>query len=76
MDKKQMEAAMGSITTRPKAVTKGAITGPKEEKKVKKEKKVISISGEDYRKLKLYAAEQGITITDAFTRIVENSTIL
>lgn len=75
MDKKQMEAAMGSITTRPKAVTKGAITGPKEEKKAK-ERKVISITGEDYRRLKLYAAEQGITITDAFTRIVESSTIL
>ena len=67
---------MGSISTRPKAVTKGAITGPKEEKKVKKERKVISISGEDYRKLKLYAAEQGITITEAVSRVVEDSTIL
>ena len=75
MDKKQMEAAMGSISTRPKAVTKGAITGPKEEKKAK-ERKVISIAEEDYRRLKLYAAEQGITITEAFSRIVENSTIL
>lgn len=71
MDKKQMEAAMGSITTRPKAVTKGAITGPKEEKKVKKERKVISITGEDYRSLKMFAAEHGITITEAFARIMD-----
>jgi len=77
MDKKQMEAAMGGITTRPRTSTKGAITGvvPKEEKKAK-ERKVVSIAEDDYRKLKLYAAEQGITITEAFSRIVENSTIL
>lgn len=75
MDKKDMAASMNDIANRPKAITKGAITGPKKEKKAK-ERKVISITGEDYRRLKLYAAEQGITITDAFTRIVESSTIL
>lgn len=75
MDKKQMEAAMGSISTRPKAVTKGAITGPKEEKKAK-ERKVISIAEEDYRRLKLYAAEQGITITEAFSRVVDSADVL
>lgn len=75
MDKKEMEAAMGSISTRPKAVTKGAITGPKEEKKAK-ERKVISIAEEDYRRLKLYAAEQGITITEAFSRVVCSADVL
>lgn len=76
MKKEDMAAAMTGITTRPKAATKGAITGivPKEDKK--KERKVVSIAEEDYRKLKLYAAEEGITITEAVSRIVENSTIL
>jgi len=71
-----MTAAMGSIATRPRTSTKGAITVSEGEKKAGKERKVVSISGEDYRKLKMYAAEQGITITEAFSRIVENSTIL
>ena len=75
MDKKDMAASMGDIANRPKTISRGAISGSKKEKKAK-ERKVISITGEDYRKLKLYAAEQGITITDAFTRIVESSTIL
>lgn len=66
---------MNDIANRPKAITKGAITGPKKEKKAK-ERKVISITGEDYRRLKLYAAEQGITITEAVSRVVEDSTIL
>lgn len=77
MKKEDMAAAMTGITTRPKATTKGAITGivPKEEKKAK-ERKVVSIAEEDYRKLKMYAAEEGITITEAVSRVVENSTIL
>lgn len=75
MDKKDMAASMNDIANRPKAITKGAITGPKKEKKAK-ERKVISITGEDYRRLKLYAAEQGITITEAVSRVVEDSTIL
>jgi len=66
---------MGDIANRPKTISRGAITGSKKEKKAK-ERKVISISGEDYRKLKLYAAEQGITITEAVSRVVEDSTIL
>ena len=70
-----MDTAMTSIATRPKVMTKGAITGPKEEKKVK-ERNVIAAAREDYRKLKMFAAEQGITITEAFSRILENSTIL
>ena len=77
MKKEDMAAAMTGITTRPKAQTKGAITGfvPKEAKTAK-ERKVVSIAEDDYRKLKLFAAEQGITITEAFARVVENSTIL
>ena len=75
MDKKDMAASMGDIANRPKTISRGAITGSKKEKKAK-ERKVISISGEDYRKLKLYAAEQGITITEAVSRVVEDSTIL
>ena len=48
MKKEDMAAAMTGITTRPKATTKGAITGivPKEEKKAK-ERKVVSIAEED-----------------------------
>ena len=41
-----------------------------------KERKVISIAEEDYRRLKLYAAEQGITITEAFSRVVDSADVL
>ncbi len=77
MNRADMTAAMGGIMTRPKAATKGAITGiPKKEEKDTKKRRVISIAETDYRKLKMYAASEGITITEVVSRIVESSTIL
>lgn len=77
MNRADMTAAMSGITTRPKAATRGAITGgPKKEEKNTKRRRVISIAEADYRKLKMYAASEGITITEVVSRIVEDSTIL
>ena len=50
--------------------------GSEEAGKPKKERKVISISADDYRELRVFAAQEGITITEAFHRIMESSTIL
>lgn len=46
-------------------------TAPKQTKP----RRVISVSEEDYRKLRIYAAREGVTITEAFRRIMESSTI-
>ena len=50
-----------------------ARTAPKERKK---ERRVVSILGEDYRRLRIFAAEEDITITEAFHRIMESSTVI
>lgn len=50
--------------------------GGEEAGKPRKARKVISISADDYRELRVFAAQEGITITEAFHRIMENSTVI
>lgn len=57
-------------------MTKIGKQGAEEAGKPKKARKVISISADDYRELRVFAAQEGITITEAFHRIMESSTII
>lgn len=69
-----MAAAMGSITTRPRTSTKGAII--KEEPKKAEDRKVVSIYYSTWKRLKTYATENDMTITAVIDKLVEDSSIM